>query len=175
MHLSPHAHYGRICSFQQAPSCIPTRGGNSIRFDSDPGAYDWIIKWLPMHEDASWFYCSVTQLTYSVALVQFTFAVNSVEAKVLPNAGFWFTLHGSDPTVNHLSFLFSYVLPINCPVTLCAALLFYAFFIRSILHYLKFWLSIMNSVESIQNHPHPNHNASKNRFFSPTTNTHIRT
>ncbi len=87
-------------------------------------------------------------------------SVGFVEAKVLPNAFIRSVLVGSCSQPCFVSLLFSCVLPIK----LCLALetLFCLLYLTETLD--NWFLDIY---EWIQNCPHPNHGASKNRFFSP--------
>ncbi len=80
----------------------------------------------------------MTQLTHSMALVLFTFAVNFVEAKVFPDANFNPLCAGRiSPSAVFLSCIFMSSLK-NCSDARRAAVPFSAFFVPSILDYIKF-------------------------------------
>ncbi len=121
----------------------------TIWIDYDSGVYEY---------DASCINLSVTQLTFSMTLILFVFRQLCRSQR--------------DLAVSHVSFLLFYVLPVNCPGAQHAVIPFSAFFVLSILYFLKFKLPLVDICNRFKT-VHFCIAVHLRIYFFPTTTKHV--
>ncbi len=138
----------------------------TVQCDRRSGPYGSILKRLRMHQDASWVDLSVTQLTHSRALVQFTYR-RRCRSQSVSNTSLWSARCWSGLAVSRVP-RFVFLCATWKTVRVGGASLLLSACLHSV-YFTSFKVLISNYwtfFESIRNHPHPNHSAFRTRFFS---------